>query len=39
MFVLCPKAEIREIIDRLVLIALAAQENEFKDQMIHIPLR
>ena len=39
IFVLRPKAEIGEIINDLILIALAAQQNEFKDQIIHIPLR
>jgi hypothetical protein len=39
IFVLRPRAEIGEIIDNLIFIALAAEENEFQDQIIHIPLR
>lgn len=39
IFVLRPRAEIGEIIESLIFIALAAEENEFRDQIIHIPLR
>ncbi len=39
IFVFRPKAEVKLIIDDLILIALAANENEFQDQIIHIPLR
>jgi hypothetical protein len=39
IFVLRPKAHIGEIIENLIFIALAAEKNEFLDQIIHNPLR
>ncbi|MBW4491981.1 MAG: DUF5615 family PIN-like protein [Oscillatoria princeps RMCB-10] len=38
IFVLRPRAEIGQVIDDLILIALAANENEYQDRIVHIPL-
>lgn len=34
-----PKATIKAILDDLILIAELSDENEFRDQIVHIPLR
>jgi predicted nuclease of predicted toxin-antitoxin system len=39
IFVLRPKAEVGVVIEELIFIAIAAEENEFQDQIIHIPLK
>ncbi|EKD09479.1 hypothetical protein SPLC1_S208840 [Arthrospira platensis C1] len=34
-----PKAEVGVVIQELIFIAIAAEENEFQDLIIHIPLK
>ncbi|MDZ4879173.1 MAG: hypothetical protein CLLPBCKN_008611 [Chroococcidiopsis cubana SAG 39.79] len=38
IFVLRPRAEIGQVLDDLILIALAGNENEYQDRIVHIPL-
>ena len=38
IFVLRSRAEIGQFLDDLILIALAGNENEYQDRIVHIPL-
>lgn len=38
IFVLRPRAEIGQVLDDLILITLAGNENEYQDKIVHIPL-
>jgi hypothetical protein len=39
IFVIRPRAEIGQILEDLILIGLAAEENEYQDRIVHIPLK
>lgn len=38
IFVLRPRRTIKQVLDDLILIALAAEETEYQDRIVHIPL-
>jgi predicted nuclease of predicted toxin-antitoxin system len=38
IFVLRPRAIIKQVLDDLILIALAVEETEYQDRIVHIPL-
>lgn len=38
IFVLRPRATIKQVMDDLILIALIADEHEYQDRIVHIPL-
>ena len=38
IFVLRPRAEIRQVLENLILIALAGEKTEYQDRIVHIPL-